>query len=65
MNLSQLNGNENDWKGGYPAKKIIFKKKKKKINCQLENIIIYNIISFFKTLKVGIKTVAILIRGEC
>ena len=32
---------------------------------QLENIIIYNIISFFKTLKVGIKTVAILIRGEC
>ena len=33
----------------------------KKINCQPENIIIYDIISFFKTMKVGKKPVAVLI----
>ena len=33
----------------------------KKINCQPENITIYNIISFFKTMKVGKKPVAVLI----
>ena len=52
MNLSHLNGKENRWeKGGATLlKKITFKK----INCQPENIINYNI-SFFKTLKVGKK----------
>ena len=49
-------------KGGYPTKKITFLKK---LNCQPENLIIYNIISFFKTLKVGKKSVAVLIRGGC
>ena len=37
----------------------------KKINCQPEDIIIYNIISFLKTLKVGKKSISVLIRGGC
>ena len=46
-NLFQLNEKEN--RGAAHLKKYFLKK----INCQLENIIIYNIISFFKTLKVS------------
>ena len=50
-NLSQLNENENGWKRGLPYLKMTFFNKK--LNCQPENIISYNVISFFKTLKVG------------
>ena len=50
-NLAQLNENENGWKRGLPYLKMTFFNKK--LNCQPENIITYNVISFFKTLKVG------------
>ena len=52
-NLSQLNENENGWKRGLLYLKNDFFNKK--LNCQPKNIIIYNVISFFKTLKVGKK----------
>ena len=34
----------------------------KKLNCQPENIITYNVISFFKTLKVDEKPVVVLVK---
>ena len=36
----------------------------KKLNCEPENIITYNIISFFKTLKVGKKPVVVQVQNE-
>ena len=60
-NLSQLNENENGWKRGLPYLKNDFSNKK--LNCQPENIIIYNVISFFKTLKVGKQTVVVLVQS--
>ena len=59
-NLTQLNENENGWKGGLLYLKNDFFNKK--LNCQPENIITYNVISFFKTLKVGRKPVVVLVK---
>ena len=61
-NLSQLNENENGWKRGLPYLKMTFFNKK--LNCQPEkNLINYDVISFFKTLKVGKKPVVVLVQS--
>ena len=49
-------------KRGLPYLKMTFCDKK--LNCQPENIITYNVISFFKTLKLGKKPVVVLVRNE-